>query len=64
MTNMESAHGNSEVVTLIVTMALKPEYEQEFLDLASRTVNKVHVNQPGALLYVLTRHPTEPHTYL
>lgn len=25
---------------------------------------KVHANEPGTLLYVLTKHPDEPHTYL
>ena len=59
-----TAHGDSDVVTQVVTMAVKPEYEQEFLDLASHTVNEVHANEPGTLLYVLTKHPTEPHTYV
>ena len=57
-------HGNAEVVTQIVTMTLNPEYEQEFLDFAAYFVGKVHANEPGTLLYVLTKHPTEPHTYL
>ncbi|CAN5820560.1 hypothetical protein BH23ACT11_BH23ACT11_31330 [soil metagenome] len=64
MTNTENGHGNSETVTMVVEMAVKPEYEKEFLDLASRIAEKVHANEPGTLLYVLTRHPTEPHTYL
>lgn len=65
MTNTpKTAHGNSEVVTLIVEMTVKPEYEQEFLDYVASFVEKVHANEPGTLLYVLTSHPTEPHTYL
>jgi quinol monooxygenase YgiN len=59
-----NAHGNADVVTQLVTMTLNPEYEQEFLDFAAYFVKKVHANEPGTLLYVLTKHPTEPHTYL
>lgn len=59
-----NAHGSSDVVTQVVTMALKPEYEQEFLDFAAYFVEKVHANEPGTLLYVLTKHPTEPYTYV
>lgn len=57
-------HGNPDVVTLLVTMAVKPEYEQEFLDFAAHLTEKVHAEEPGTLLYVLTRHPTKSHTYL
>jgi quinol monooxygenase YgiN len=64
MTNTETAHGNSEAVTMVVEMTVKPEHEQEFLDYVAGFMEKVHVNEPGTLLYVLTRHPTEPHTYL
>jgi quinol monooxygenase YgiN len=59
-----NAHGNADVVIQLVTMTVKPEYEQEFLDFAAYFVEKVHANEPGTLLYVLTKHPTEPHTYL
>jgi quinol monooxygenase YgiN len=59
-----NAHGNADVVTALVTMTLNPAYEQEFLDFAAAFAMKVHANEPGTLLYVLTTHPTEPHTYL
>lgn len=59
-----NVHGDSDVVTLVVTMAVKPEHEQEFLDFAAYLVKKVHANEPDTLLYVLTQHPTEPQTYL
>lgn len=36
MTNTETAHGNSEVVTMVVEMTVNPEHEQEFLDLRAR----------------------------
>lgn len=45
-------------------MAIKPEHEQEFLQLARDTAAKVHSEEPGVLLYVLTKHPTEPSTYV
>lgn len=57
-------HADATVVTQIVTMRVKPEHEQEFLDLAARIAAQVHASEPGTLLYVLTRHPTEPQTYL
>lgn len=61
---LANAHGNSDVVTWAVTMAVKPEHEQEFLDFAASFAKKVHMNGPGTLLYVLTKHSSEPHTYL
>ena len=60
----KNAHGNADVVTQLVTMTLNPEYEQEFLDFAAYFAEKVHANEPGTLLYVLTKHPTEPYTYV
>ena len=59
-----SLHGSRNVVSLVVTMAIKPEHEQEFLELARVTAAKVHSDEPGVLLYVLTKHPTEPSTYV
>jgi len=59
-----NVHGNGTVVSLVVTMAIKPEHEQEFLELARVTAAKVHAEEPGVLLYVLTKHPTEPSTYV
>ena len=66
MAELESknAHGNADVVTQLVTMTLNPEYEQEFLDFAAYFAEKVHANESGTLLYVLTKHPTESHTYV
>lgn len=66
MTNAgsEQTQGNSGVITQIVTMTLKPEYDEDFIDLARRVVEKVHENEPGTLLYFLTRHSSEPRTYI
>lgn len=57
-------HGDRGVISLVVTMAIKPEHEQEFLALARATAAKVHADEPGVLLYVLTEHPTAPSTYV
>jgi quinol monooxygenase YgiN len=59
-----SIHGDSSVVTLVVTMTIHPEKEQEFVDFAAATARTVRESEPGTLLYVLHRHPTEPHTYV
>jgi quinol monooxygenase YgiN len=59
-----SIHGDSSVVTLVVTLTLHPDKEQEFVDFAAALVRAVHQSEPGTLLYVLHRHPTEPHTYV
>jgi quinol monooxygenase YgiN len=57
-------HGNASVITQIVTMTLKPEHEQEFLETAAKYAALVHEREPGTLLYVLTKDPDEPHTYV
>jgi quinol monooxygenase YgiN len=52
------------ILTFVSTMTFKPEHEQEFLDLALPFVAKVRALEPDTLLYVLARHPTEPHTFV
>lgn len=59
-----SRHGDSEAITLVVTMTIEPEREEEFLELARTTIPKVHAKEPGTTLYALHRHPTERHTYV
>ena len=59
-----AGQGGSEAITLIVTMSIKPEFEDEFLDMARAFADKVYANEPGTLLYVLTKHPTQEHTYV
>lgn len=56
--------GDTDVVTQIVTMTIKPEDERTFLELAAGVIEKVQANEPDTLLYVLTEHPNEPHTYV
>jgi quinol monooxygenase YgiN len=58
-----SAQGDSEAITLLVTMTFKPEKEAAFLELAARFIARVQAEEPGALLYVLTKDPTVAHTY-
>jgi hypothetical protein len=39
-------HGDSSVVTLVVTMTIHPEKEQEFVDFAAATARTVHESEP------------------
>ena len=45
-------------------MKIKPEHEEEFVEVAARLVQAVHEQEPGTILYVLHKHPSEPHTYV
>ena len=56
--------GDTRTINQTVTMSFKPEHEAEFLALATKVVSEVYATQPGVLVYVLTKHPTEPHTYM
>ena len=57
-------HGDAATISLIVQMTIKPEHEQEFLAVCQEFADRVHAEEPGVLLYALTKHPTEPHTYV
>ncbi len=59
-----AGQGGPEAITLVVTMSIKPEFEDEFLAMARGFADLVYANEPGVLLYVLTKHPTEEHTYV
>jgi quinol monooxygenase YgiN len=61
---LATTHGTSDAITLIGTMSVKAEHEQEFLDFATNTARTVHEKEPGTILYVLHKHPTEPYTYV
>ncbi|GAA1578804.1 antibiotic biosynthesis monooxygenase [Kribbella sancticallisti] len=63
-TASSSANGSSDAITLVGTMTIKPEHEQAFVEFAAATAQTVHANEPGTILYVLHKHPTEPHTYV
>jgi quinol monooxygenase YgiN len=64
MASTSDVQGNASVVSLVVTMTFKPEHEQDFLAVARNAIKSVREQEPGNLLYVLTKHPTEPHTYV
>lgn len=51
-------------VTQLVTMTFAPEHEDDFLKLAASVVAQVRANEPGTLLYVLTKDPERDHTYV
>jgi quinol monooxygenase YgiN len=56
--------GDGDVATQIITMTFRPENEREFLELARDVIEQVRANEPDTLTYVLTKHPSEPHTYV
>ena len=59
-----AGQGGPQAITLVVTMSIKPEYVEEFLALARGFADNVYANEPGVLTYVLTKHPSLPHTYV
>jgi quinol monooxygenase YgiN len=54
----------SEAVTLIMTFAIKPEFEEDFLDMTRHFVAQVESNEPGTQLFVVTKHPDRPSSYV
>lgn len=59
-----AGQGNSGVFTQLITMTVKPEREAQFLETARRAIDLVQENEPWVLLYVLTKHPDKPNTYV
>jgi quinol monooxygenase YgiN len=57
-------HGNEGVVSLVVTMTVKSESEQEFLDICRAFAAYVHSHYSGVLLYTLNKDPKLEHTYV
>lgn len=57
-------HGDTSFITLVVKMPVKPEKEQEFLEAMKAFIPKVQASEEGTELYALTKHATEPHTYV
>jgi len=57
-------HGYEGVVSLVVTMTVKPESEQEFLDVCRAFAAYVHTHYAGVLLYTLNKDPKLEHTYV
>jgi quinol monooxygenase YgiN len=53
----------SSIVSLVVTMTVKPEQEAAFLAMTSDFIRWVHANEPGTLLYVLNRKADAEHTF-
>jgi quinol monooxygenase YgiN len=41
-----------------------PEHERKLVGHAQRLVEQVYANEPGSLLYVVTKHPSKPRTYV
>ncbi|HEY4059819.1 MAG TPA: putative quinol monooxygenase [Kofleriaceae bacterium] len=57
-------HGDSSTVAMHITMKIKPEFEQAFVDFAADVVKKTYDEEPGVLTYTMYKHPTEPSTYV
>jgi quinol monooxygenase YgiN len=58
-----NAHEGSGVITLMGTISIKPEHDQEFVALATSTAEMVRRQEPDTLLYLSYRHPTQAYTY-
>jgi quinol monooxygenase YgiN len=58
------ARGRTDAITKIVTVTVAPEHEAELVAYAEQLVARVHANEPATLLYVVTKHPDRPHTYV
>jgi len=54
----------TDPISLLVTMTFLPEHEEAFLELATSVVEQVRANEPGTLLYMLTKDPERDHTYV
>jgi quinol monooxygenase YgiN len=59
-----SQHGREGVVSLVVTMTVNPEREQEFLEICQAYAAYVHGHHTGVLLYTLNKDPRLDHTYM
>lgn len=57
-------HGHEGVVSLVVTMTVKPENEREFLEICREFAAYVHTHYAGVLLYTLSKDPRQEHTYV
>lgn len=51
-------------VSQLVTMTFAPEHEGSFLEMARSVVAQVRANEPDTLVYMLTKHPEQDHTYV
>jgi quinol monooxygenase YgiN len=59
----DNAHEESGVITLMGTITIKPEHDEEFVALATATAEMVRRHEPDTILYLTYQHPTEAHTY-
>ena len=57
-------YGNSDTITFVATVTIKPDREKEYLAMMAAMENTILANEPDTLLHVMHAHPTEPHTYV
>ena len=55
--------GTSETISVVGTLKVRPEHEDAFIAHTAATAAIVEANEPDTILYVIHRHPTEPHTF-
>lgn len=55
----ERVDEGSSTITLVVTNVVKPEHDEEFRLRAEEVAKQVRENEPGTLLYALTRVPSQ-----
>ena len=60
----DDRYGGSDAITFVATVTIKPEHEEEYVALVTAMAEKVQADEPGTTVYVLHRHPSEPHTYV
>jgi len=58
------ALGDAKTLTLVISMPIKPKYEETFLAKATEFMSLVRDNEPGTILYSVSKHPTQAHTFV
>ena len=56
--------GNSDTITVVVTMTFKPEHEMDYVAVMAAMETTILANEPDTLLHAVHAHPTEPHAYV
>jgi quinol monooxygenase YgiN len=60
----EHTPDQSDVITLTGVIYIKPEHAQDYERFAISAARQIKNNEPGTLLYLVQRHPIEPHAYI
>ena len=60
----DDRYGNSDTITFVVTVTIKPEHEMDYVAMMPAMETTILANEPDTLLHAVHAHPTEPHTYV